>query len=58
MATFLFLMIIGEKRDATENFHLITCCIQEFVVTLPSKMAKLLCLGKKKNKFFCFALDF
>ena len=29
-----------------------------FFVTLPSKMAKLLCLGKKRNQFLCFALDF
>ena len=29
-----------------------------FARTLPSKMANLLRLGKKKNKFFCFALDF
>ena len=29
-----------------------------FFVTLPSMMANLLRLGKKKNKFFCFALDF
>ena len=29
-----------------------------FFVTLRPKVAKLLRLGKKKNKFFCFALDF
>ena len=27
-------------------------------IPLPSKMAKILRLGKKKNEFFCFALDF
>ena len=29
-----------------------------FFVTLPSEMAKLLRLGKKRNEFLCFALDF
>ncbi len=31
---------------------------QNFFVSLPSEMAKLLCLGKKKIKIFCSALDF
>ena len=29
-----------------------------FFVTLPSKMANLLRLDKKRNKFLCFVLDF
>ena len=29
-----------------------------FYVTLPSEMANLLCLGIKKIKIFCSALDF
>ena len=32
--------------------------LHSYFVTLPSSTAKLLRLGKKKNKFFCFALDF
>ena len=29
-----------------------------FFVTLPMDLAKLLRLGKKRNEFLCFALDF
>ena len=32
--------------------------IQFFFVTLPSKMAKILRFGKKRNEFLCFALNF
>ena len=41
-------------RENSKNFWFSS----HLFVTLPSKMAKLLRLGKKRNEFLCFALDF
>jgi len=44
-----------QSEEKTNAFVLF---FSRFFVTLPKKSAKLLRLGKKKNQFFCFALDF
>jgi hypothetical protein len=41
------------KRKVSFSFAFLS-----FFCNFAIKMAKLLRLGKKKNKFFCFALDF
>ena len=50
----LFAFISGRIALIFQNRSL----LQAFLVTLPLGMANLLRLGKKKNEFFCFALDF
>ena len=50
-------LIFWSCRNVTINDKRMLFCSRLFV-TLPQKMANLLRLGKKKNIFFCFALDF
>jgi len=49
--------IVFLKRFGIKTNEFVLFFTQLFV-TLPIKSANLLRLGKKKNKFFCFALDF
>ena len=49
------LLAFGNANEKNEFFSL---HFAHLFVTLPSKMANLLHLGKKRNKFLCFALDF
>ena len=46
------------KSSVSEEKTKFVLFFAQLFVTLPSKMAKLLRLGKKRNKFLCFALDF
>ncbi|MBQ8948286.1 MAG: hypothetical protein IJ059_00655 [Prevotella sp.] len=48
-------LAFGNANEKNEFFSL---HFAHLFVTLPSKMANLLHLGKKRNKFLCFALDF
>ena len=45
------------KNSVAKN-ELFLLIFHSFALTLPSKMAKILRLGKKRNGFFVFALDF
>jgi len=54
-----FLRSLGPKgRFACKEFPKSLRFYNFFLVTLPSMMANLLHLGKKRNTFLCFALDF
>ena len=51
-----------DKYQGSNPLHLIIYIKRYLLwiifVTLPSEIAKLLCLGKKRNEFLCFALNF
>ena len=47
----------NNERNERNKKNLLSIIYYLFV-TLPSEMAKLLRLGKKRNEFLCFALDF
>jgi hypothetical protein len=48
----------GELTPSRQKKERILLFCAQLFVTLSSKMANLLRLGKKKKKFFCFALNF